>query len=69
MHVWRLYSYIYKCFGIDTPDQFIRKCQDKFSNKLHVADTDWRELTFLFLIMSCLFIFVWFVVFSAIYVK
>jgi len=27
-------SYIYECFGIDTADQFTRKRQDKFTNKL-----------------------------------
>ena len=32
------YSYIYECFGIDTADQFIRKSQDKFINKLSASD-------------------------------
>jgi len=32
------YSYIYECFGIDTADQFIRKSQDKFVNKLYASD-------------------------------
>jgi len=47
------YCYIYECFGIDNADQFIRKRQDKFINKLCASDnllrrvimtgSDWRE--------------------------
>jgi len=32
------HSYIYKCSGIDTADQFIRKRQDKFINKFCASD-------------------------------